>query len=164
MIIAQARPVDYDKAIEMAKGKVPDKPVVNLSKHSLHKIWDNHEIIADVPTDDAHFIRIVSGTIDGYRYVTLREFYYNHGDGEFKAGKNGIRIPMFAPFYTEGTGSTPVIKDIGKSIVESFMKAIDTANTMPLVDKNNSLFISTHYNKRNAVKLKETSNNENQQP
>lgn len=161
MIVAQARPVDYDNAVTTAKGKVPDKPVVQLSKHNLHKIWDNHEIIADVPTDDAHFVRIVAGTLDGYRYIALREFYYNHGDGIFKAGKFGIRIPMFAPFYAEGTGSTPVIKDIGKALVEGFLRAVETASTMPLVDKENALYISNNYSKRNAVKMKEIGNNEN---
>lgn len=161
MIVAQARPIDYDKAVATAKSKVPDKPVVRLSSHNLHKIWDNHEIIADVPTDDTHFVRIVAGTVDGHRYVSLREFYYNHGDGIFKAGKFGIRIPMISPFYAEGTGSTPVIKDVSKTLVESFLKAVETANTMPLVDREKALYISDNYSKRNAIKMKEIGNNEN---
>ena len=161
MIVAQARVVDYDKAVATAKSKVPDKPVVQLGKHNLRKIWDNYEIIADVKTDDRRFIRIATGTLDGFRYVTLREFYYHARDEVFKPGKNGLRIPMSSPFYEDHSG--PTIRKVGIEFLEHFIRAFDVAQTMSLADPKNAMYISNHYTKKTAVKMKEISNNENQQ-
>lgn len=159
MIVAQAREVDYDKAVMTAKGKAPTRPVVHLSSHNLRKIFDNYQIIGDVKTDDRRFIRVAVGTLDGYRYVTLREFYYHARDEVFKPGKYGIRIPMASPFYEDHSG--PTIRSVGPELLEHLIRAFDTAQTMDLADPNNALYIGQHYSRKDAVKMKEIGNNEN---
>lgn len=162
MIVVQAKPVDYDSAVDRAKGKVPDKPVVNLGTRDLHKIFDNYRIIGDVEVDERHMLRIAAGTLDGYRYVTIREFYYNHYSGTFKPARFGVRIPMISPFYEDGKGIT--LKNVGDDVLANIVKAFAEAQTMDLADPNNALYIDKHYIKKDAVKMKETSNNENRKP
>lgn len=166
MKVARARLVDYDSAVAAAKERAPDKPVtpVVLNRtYGVRKIFDNHQVIADINKGDKYRIRIAAGTLDGYRYVTLREFYYHKGEDTWKPGRDGMYIPMFAPFKTEGS-DVPTIKDVGNAFLESFIKAMEVAQTMPLADDEKTMYILSNYTKGTAVKAKETSNNEDQQP
>ena len=160
MKVARARMVDYDSAVAAAKERAPDKPVkpVVLSRtYGIRKIFDNYKIIADIDKGDKYRIRIAAGTLDGYRCVTLREFYYHKGDDMWKPGKFGMHIPMFAPFKTEGS-DVPTIKDVGNAFLESFIKAMEVAQTMPLADDENTIYILNNYTKSTAAKAKEINN------
>lgn len=166
MKVARAKLVDYDKAVAAAKERAPDRPVTSVvlnRTYGVRKIFDNHQIIADIPKGDRFRIRIAAGTLDGQRIVTLREFYYHKCSDTWKPGKDGIYIPLFAPFKTEGS-DIPTIKDVGNAFLESFIKAFEVAQTMPLADDEKTMYILSNYTKSTAVKAKETSNNEDQQP
>lgn len=163
MKVVQAKPANYDRAVALAKDKAPDLPVVQLGKYGVRKIWDNYEIIADARTDDRHFIRIAVGTIDGYRYVILREFYLRHGEDTWYPGKNGLRIPIKMPMYPNGA-TLPTFVDVGDEFLEGFTKAIEAAKTMELANKDNAIYILKNYSRATSIKMKEISSNEDQQP
>ncbi len=164
MKVARAKLVDYDKAVAAAKERAPDKPVTSVvlnRTYGVRKIFDNYEVIADIPKGDRYRIRIAAGTLDGQRIVTLREFYYHNGEDTWKPGRDGMYIPMFAPFKVEGS-DVPVIKDVCNAFLESFIKAMQVAQTMPLADDENTIYILSNYTRGTAVKAKEISNDENQ--
>lgn len=166
MKVARAKLVDYDKAVAAAKERAPDRPVTSVvlnRTYGVRKIFDNYTLIADVKKGDKHFIRIAAGTLDGHRYVTLREFYYHKSSDTWKPGRDGMYIPMFAPFKVAGS-DVPAIKDVGNTFLENFIKAVEVAQTMPLTDDEKTMYILSNYSKGTAVKAKETSNNEDQQP
>ena len=155
MLIAQARPIDYDKAVATAKKKAPDMPTVLLAKYGVRKLWDNYEIIADVPTDDAHFLRIAAGTLNGFRQVIIHEFYFNKQEGTWKPGKKGMQIPMLVPFYA--CDDVYAIRDVGTEFLEKFTQAVNTAQSMPLADSDNAMYILRNYTKSTTIKSKEIS-------
>lgn len=157
MLKAQAKPVDYEKAIALAKGMAPDKPVVRLSQYGVRKVWDNYEVITDVYISDTKFIRIAAGTIDGYRKVNLREFYYSKRDCEWKPGQSGFLIPMVAPIFT-GESDVPTFKEIGKEFLDGLITATNTAQTMELADPDKAMYILRNYTKSTIIKAKETTN------
>lgn len=161
MLKVKAQPVDYEKAVTLAKDKAPDLPVVMLSKHGVRKVWDNYEVIKDVHVDYRTFIRIAVGTLDGYRYITFREFRWVNKYGDWRPGKNGFKIPMFAPFHTEDS-IVPVIKDTGNEFYDAYTKAMEAVMTMPLADSEKSMYILTHYNRKTAVTAREVESNEDQ--
>lgn len=166
MKVARAKLVDYDSAVAAAKERAPDRPVTSVvlnRTYGVRKIFDNYEIIADIPKGDRYRIRIAAGTLNGQRLVTLREFYYHKGEDTWKPGRDGMYIPMFAPFKTEGS-DVPTIKDVGNAFLESFIRAMEVAQSMPLADDEKTMYIWSNYTKSTAVKMKETSNNEDQQP
>lgn len=155
MLKAQAKPLDYEKAVALAKGMAPDKPVVQLSKFGVRKLWDNYEVIADVYISDTKFIRIAAGTIDGYRKVSLREFYYSKRDCEWKPGQSGFIIPMVEPIFTDES-ELPTFKETGNEFLEGIIKATKTAQTMELADQDKAMYILRDYTKSKIVKAKET--------
>lgn len=156
MLIAQAKPVDYEKAIQLAKGKAPDRPLVQLAHYGVRKIWDNYEVIADVPIADNKFIRIAAGTNDGYRKVILREFYYSKRDCEWRPGQSGFIIPMVEPIFTDES-DLPTFRETGNEFLEGIIKATETAKTMELSNPEKALYILRNYNKSTIIKAKETS-------
>lgn len=166
MKVTRARPVDYDKAVAAAKERAPDRPVtpVVLNKvYGVRKVFDNYEFIADVQKEDRFRTRIAAATLNGFRYVVLREFYYHSKSDSWRPGKNGLYIPMFVPTRLNG-GDVPQIVDVGDTFLANFMKAMEVAKTMPLADDNNMLYILPNYTKSTSVRAKETRNNEDQQP
>ena len=166
MKIARAKEVDYDNAVATAKERAPDRPmksVVLKRNYGIRKIYDNYQVITDVYKNDKLRIRIAAGTLDGYRYIILREFYYSKRDDNWKPGKDGLVIPMFSPFKNPDS-KVPTIKDVGNTFLENFTKAMEVAQTMPLADEEKTMYILSNYLRGTAVKAKETSNNEDQQP
>ena len=161
MLKVKAQPVDFEKAIAMAKGKAPDKPVVTLSKHGVRKIWDNYDVIDDIQVDYRTRIRIAIGTRDGYRYVSFREFRWVDRYGDWNPTKNGFMIPMQAPFHTEDS-IVPVIRNTGDDFYDAYTRAMEAVRDMPLSDPDKSMYILTHYNRKTAVTAREVESNENQ--
>lgn len=162
MKVAHARALDYDKAATLAKSKAPKEsmvPVVLTRTYGIRKIYDNYQVIAEIEKDARHRIRVAAGTLDGYRYVILREFYYSKREDTWKPGREGMFIPLVVPFKTAGS-SIPTFKDIGAEFFESVTKAMEVAKTMPLADAENTVYIPTNYTKSKAVKAKEISDNE----
>ena len=48
MKVVSARPLSYAEQARMAKEKVPDKPVVQLGKYGVYKMYDNYRPVADI--------------------------------------------------------------------------------------------------------------------
>jgi hypothetical protein len=153
MQIVQAKPADSDRSVRLATSKAKDVPVVHLDKHGARKVWDNHEVIAEVTIDHTHRIKITAGTVNGFRFVDLREFLYYATYDAWRPTKKGIRIPIQMPVKQAGS-KVPVICDVGEDFLKEFVKAFEVAKNMELYNRDNAVYILK------KTIMKETSTNE----
>lgn len=138
MIVAQAKPVDYDALAARAKEKVPDKPVVQLGRYGVHKMYDNYRPIADIRKSTRKCIRVAIGTRDGYRYVILREFYKSRTSDGWVPGREGMIIPLTGVIFSED--DPPKFINVCETLFNTCIEALHEAETMELYDKENALY------------------------
>ena len=71
----------------------PDKPAPKEPK----RIWDNYKELFEIQKSDKIKFVVAAATRDGFRYINIREFYYQVRNGEWRPGRDGITIPLHAP-------------------------------------------------------------------
>lgn len=107
MLSTRARPVDYDKVVNMAKDMPHERTKVNLKKTSARKVWDNYQVICEVRKTDRLKFVIAGGVRDGWRCLIIREFYQRKDDKTWHPGKDGLIIPIKSPLYKEPVDGIP---------------------------------------------------------
>ena len=154
MKVVSARKVDNAAMLERAKAKAPDVPVVYLGKHGVKKLWDNYQVIDEVVKSHRLKFVIAAGTRDGMRCLHIREFYFSKNNGEWRAGKDGIVIPLKSPYRKESDGLYTFVEPL-KEFMEKMPAAIKAAEEMELYDPVNAMYITPYSTRSAAIKLKE---------
>lgn len=70
-----------------------DKPAPKEPK----RIWDNYKELFEVQKSDKIKFVVAAATRDGFRYINIREFYWQSRMERWKPGRDGITIPLYAP-------------------------------------------------------------------
>lgn len=121
------------------------------------RLWDNFEEIAVIQKSSTLRFHISACTRNGFRCVTVREFYKRRSDGLWLPGRSGISIPLMMPLNRTKTPdpNTPIkIIYPMQEFILALQQAIDTAANMDLADPDNAVWLR-YQNKT------EDNNNEN---
>ena len=114
-------------------------------KPKLKKLWDNYKEIAEVQKNERLKFVIAAGTREGFRCLSIREFYFAKRDGVWKPGRDGILIPIVSPFKTTKNGvldGPPKMLHPMQELLELLPGAVETATAMPLEDPENAMWIN----------------------
>ena len=117
----------------------------DASKVNMQKLWDNYQEVAEVRKNERLKFVLAACTRDGFRCISIREFYYVKRDDAWKPGRDGIIIPLMSPFKTSkrpDPSKPPEILRPMEDMLNALDKVIDVAATMPLEDKDNALWIT----------------------
>lgn len=141
MLSVRAQPIDYDKIVELAKNMPHDRTRVVMSKSCARKLWDNHQVIYEVPKDDKTKF-VVAGCIrDGWRYLSIREFYLRKRDGTWQPGRNGIMIPIKSPLYKDMVNDTPRFVEPLYGLLAAFPDAVKFLENMELYSPEHEMWL-----------------------
>ena len=99
------------------------------------RIWDNYKEIGEVRKSDAIKFVIAAATREGYRYINIREFYFQKKNGVWKPGRDGITIPLKAPVNKGEQFITPYAK-----LINMLGIAAEHVETMDLLDEDNAIW------------------------
>lgn len=107
------------------------------------KLWDNYTVIGEVRKGEKYKLVVAAATRNGFRFVTIREFYYRKMDETWQPGKDGITIPIMMPLDRRNpvNGKLQVITPM-KNILALLPKAFDAASTMELADPEHELWFT----------------------
>lgn len=158
MLKAEVREVDYEHLAELAKGKAPAVPKVRANKSAAKKLWDNYQVICEVQKNDRLKFVIAGGTREGYRCLSIREFYYRAKDNTWNPSREGILIPLKSPLYKDAKDNLPIIIEPMSELLAALPAAIKFLEEMPLHDPEHEMWLLPNTNNRTKVRAKETSN------
>lgn len=99
------------------------------------KLWDNYKVIGEAQKNERLKLVVGAGTRDGYRCISIREFYYKKSTDEWKPGKDGITFSLKAPI-NKGESFVHTWDEL-KLILE---EAAKHAATMDLLDEDNAIY------------------------
>ena len=107
------------------------------------KLWDNYRIIGEVRKGEKYKFVVAAAAVNGFRFVTIREFYYRKADNTWQAGKDGITIPIIMPVNRRNpeNGKLQVIAPM-KNLMPLLEKAMAEATTMDLADPEHELWFT----------------------
>ena len=107
------------------------------------KLWDNYRVIGEVRKGEKYKFVVGAATRNGFRFVTIREFYYRKYDETWQAGKDGLTIPIITPLDRRNpvNGKLQVITPM-KNLLAMLPKALEVASTMELADPENELWFT----------------------
>lgn len=163
MLRAEAKPVDYERLADKAKEKAPTKPTVQLSKHGVKKLWDNYIVVSEVRKNDRLKFVLAAGTRDGYRCLSIREFYRRKSDKTWLPGREGILIPLKSPFYGEiKDNRNPSMIEPLYDLMAALPEAIKVVETMELHDPENAIWQLPNTTAGRRVQLKELEEDNNE--
>lgn len=109
------------------------------------KLWDNYKEIASVQKNERLKFVVAAGTRDGFRCISIREFYFVKRDNVWKPGKDGILIPLISPLKTtkKPDGNPPEMLYPMRELQSILPGAVEIAAAMELEDENNAMWINT---------------------
>lgn len=108
-------------------------------------LWDNHEEVAIIQKSSRLRFQLCSCTRDGYRYVTIREWYMLN-NGAWKPSKNGITIPLVMPINRTtkpDPNNKPTFIHPMQELLPALIQAFEIARDMELADPDNEVWL--HY-------------------
>lgn len=159
IISVKAQPVDYDRLSELAKAKAPDrKRVVITDKTSAKKLWDNYQVICEIPKSDRLKFVVAGGTRDGFRCLSIREFYKRKADGAWMPGRDGILIPIKSPLYKDAVDNTPIFIEPLYELMAALPSAVKFLEEMELYDPEHEMWVLPRVSNGARVKAKEINN------
>jgi hypothetical protein len=99
------------------------------------KIWDNYKEIGYVRKSAAIRFVVAIAARDGIQYINIREFYKRKRDGVWKAGRDGITIPVEVPLHKGGD----IIKPL-ESLIRGLTGAFKEFETFDLYDDEHAVW------------------------
>lgn len=165
MLKAEAKEIDHDKLAKLAKEKAPSKPTVRLGKKDVKKVWDNYIVVSEVRKNDRLKFVLAAGTRDGYRCLSIREFYRRRSDKTWQPGREGILIPLKSPFYGEiKDNPNPTMIEPLYDLLKALPEALKVVETMELSNPENAVWQLANTVAGTRVQMKEVKedNNEDQ--
>lgn len=132
--------------METKRVKVTGRPIHDESEQTAippKKIWDNYIEVARVQKSDRLCFVIAAGTRDGFRCISVREFYYVKRDNAWKPGRDGIIIPLVMPLgrtRKPDPKNPPTFIKPYVELLKALEQASDVATDMALKDPENEIW------------------------
>lgn len=106
------------------------------------KVWDNYKIVAEVQKSERLKFVIAAGTLNGFRYLNIREFYLRKRDGVWCPGRDGINMPLLSPLR-ESLKNGGELRTItpAENFARAFADAMDYVAGMELADPDNEVWL-----------------------
>lgn len=164
MLRAEAKEIDHEKLVGLAKEKAPTKPTVKLDKKGVRKVWDNYIVVSEVRKNDRLKFVLAAGTRDGYRCLSIREFYRRRRDKTWQPGREGILIPLKSPFYGDiKDNPNPIMIEPLYDLLKALPEALKVVETMELSNPENAIWQLPNTVAGTRVQMREVKedNNEN---
>lgn len=112
--------------------------------NNLHakKVWDNYKIVAEVQKSERLKFVFAAGTLNGFRYINIREFYLRKSDGVWRPGRDGINLPLLSPLR-ESLKEGGELKTItpAEDFVKAFAEVMSYVSGMDLADPDNEVWL-----------------------
>lgn len=160
--LAKATPVDYKRVAEFGREKA-STPKVRLSQFGVRRLWDNYQIIGEVIKSTNRKFVVAACTVDGYRYLSITEFYYRVCDCTWQPSSVGITVPVMCPDFANMTDDgLPTMMRPLDALIELIDQAKSTVETMELVDPDNRIYIARRTNLR-SITTNDNNSKENQE-
>ncbi len=141
MLSVRARPVDYEKAVSMAKDMPHERTRVRMSKTCARKVWDNYQVICEIRKTDRLKFVIAGGVRDGWRCLIIREFYQRRDDKTWRPGRDGIIIPMKSPLHLEKEDGIPRFIEPLPDMLKALVDAAKYLEGMELYSQEHEIWI-----------------------
>lgn len=117
------------------------------------RMWDNYEEIAIIQKSDRLQYLVSACTRDGFRCVSIREFYLRKKDNQWMPSRNGILIPLASPINRNNDQPIKIIHPM-QELLSALVQAAEFAQEMDLADPEKAIWLK--------YDNKEENNNENQ--
>ena len=106
------------------------------------KVWDNYKIVAEVKKSERLKFVFAAGTLNGFRYINIREFYLRKSDGVWRPGRDGINLPLLSPLREslKDGGELQTITP-AEDFARAFATAMDYVSDMELADPDNEVWL-----------------------
>lgn len=117
------------------------------------RLWDNFEEVAVIQKSARLSFQISACTRDGFRCVTIREFYVRKRDGKMIPSKDGIMIPIAMPINrtkTPDPNNLPKVIHPMKEFILALQQAAEVAEQMELSNPDNAVWL--RYNDKTEEK------------
>lgn len=106
------------------------------------RVWDNYKVVAEVQKSERLKIVFAAGTLNGFRYINIREFYLRKRDGVWRPGRDGISLPLLSPLRES-------LKDGGElqtitpadDFIKAFAEVMSYVSNMELADPDNEVWL-----------------------
>jgi len=118
------------------------KATLTKATETVRRIWDNYEIIGEVPKAKGIKFVVAAGTRHGVRYIHIQEYYKRKSMQDWKPSKHGITIPLKNLINNGEQVIMPYV-----DLLELMEKTAERAAEMPLHDKNNEIVIERRIDK-----------------
>lgn len=102
----------------------------------MKKIWDNYIVIGEVKKSAGIKFVVAAAVRDSVRYINIREFYIRKRDNVWMPGRDGITMPLIVPLEKNTVQLVPYAE-----MMALLQKTADVAYNMPMIDKNNAVYI-----------------------
>lgn len=125
--------------------KVTAREIPSKSTAKPRKLWDNYQEVAVVQKTDRLRFVVASACRDGYRCISIREFYHRKRDDAWVPGRDGIMIPIAAPL---GKTRKPDPNNLPKMIhpmqemLTALQQAIEVVMDMDLEDPEKAIWLN----------------------
>lgn len=123
---------------------LPKRPKSKPAVPKPRKLWDNHKEVAVIQKSDRLRIAVDACTRDGFRCLSIREYYFAKRDGVWKPGRDGIIVPIMAPIgktRTPDPNNPPKMIYPLKELLKALVLATDVAMEMDLEDPENEVWL-----------------------
>ena len=141
MLSVRAQPVDYEKAVRLAKDMPHERTRVRMSKTSARKVWDNYQVICEIPKTNKLKFVIAGGIRDGWRCLIIREFYFRREDSAWRPGRDGLIIPIKSPLYEEKVDGVPKFITPLYDMLKALTEATKYLEGMELYSQEHEIWI-----------------------
>lgn len=138
-----AKPCRED--LPVVKVTLPGKVAKNSGLIKKEKrLWDNYREVGEVRKNNKIKFVVGAAVRDGVRYLNIREFYLRKSDGVWKAGRDGITIPIMIPVEEATLMLTPF-----KELIKLLTEAADYVMDMELYDPEHAIIVVAKEKKGN---------------
>lgn len=113
-------------------------------KRKPKRAWDNYEEVAFIQKSAKLSFLIAACTRDGFRCVTIREFYHRQRDDQWVPTKNGVMIPLVSPITRTkepDPNNLPRIIYPMQEFMSALVQAVGVAQEMELADPENAVWL-----------------------
>ena len=156
-----AREISHTEREAKGKAMAPKAYVPVHRKSAARKLWDNYEEVAVVQKTDRLRFVVAAACREGYRCISIREFYHRKRDDEWVPGRDGIMIPIAAPINKTrkpDPNNPPKLIYPMEDMLNALQQAIAAAMEMELDDPAKAVWLMP---KVTVNDMQEVTKNEN---
>jgi len=131
------------RAANLAKGAIT-RAAREVERRKPKRLWDNYEEVAVIQKSGKLRFLIAACTRDGFRCVTIREFYKRKRDGQWLPARDGILVPIMVPIgrtKEPDPNNPPKMIHPMQEFISAIIQAADVAREMELSDPEKAVWL-----------------------